>query len=123
MVKLWMRFWARAGDYYRLKPVYKIISAVVVLLGGLIGFYFWYLLAVELRTNLGIPLEGGSLDGMRGPFLAWVLVALISVPLTIIPSIVFVALIVGVIFWSVRAISLKEALHLGLLGRYPASWF
>jgi hypothetical protein len=123
VASFWTRFWSRAGDYYRLKPAYKIVSTVVVLLGGSVGLFFWYLLARYLRFLLGIPLEGGSLEGIRGPFLTWALGVLIALPLTIIPSTVFVALIVGIIFCFARAISLREAIHFGLLGRYPASWF
>jgi hypothetical protein len=117
------RFWERASKYYKLKPAYKIVSTVVVLLGGSLGLFFWTFFAGELRTVLGIPLEGGSLDGIMGPFLIWVLGVLIAIPLALIPCFVFAALIVGILFWVIRRISFREALDFALVGKYPASWF
>ncbi len=117
------KFWDRASKYYKLKPAYKIVSTVVVLLGGSIGLFFWTVFAGELRTVLGIPLEGSSLEGIMGPFLIWVLGVLIAIPLALIPCFVFAALIVGSLFWVMRRISLKEALDFALIGKYPASWF
>ena len=116
-------FWVRASDYYKLKPAYKIVSTMVVLLGGSIGLFFWTVFAGELRTVLGLPMEGGSLEGIMGPFLIWVLGVLIAIPLALIPCVVFAALIVGILFWVIRRISFREALDFALVGKYPASWF
>ena len=123
MANLGTRFWDRASKYYKLKPTFKIVSTVVALMGGSIGIFYWAVFAGELRTVLGIPLEGGSLEGLLGPFLIWVLGALIAIPLVLIPCTIFAALIIGILFWVMRRISFKEAIDFALTGKYPASWF
>lgn len=110
-------------SYYKLQPQYRRVSSMTVFLGAAIGIAAWVLLISYVRSALGIPAGAVSLDGIEGRAALWITVTVLSAPLLVFPSIMAVALMVGLIFVVIGRLSLSEAIQFAATGRFPRSWF
>ena len=118
------RTWtSRFADYYKLRPKFKSLSTLMVVSGGIAGFFVWLKYMQSLRTLLGIPLEPTSMDGLLPNFLTWIVGIIIGAVVILIPAIMLSFVVIGLLFAAFGAITFREAWLLGLMGQYPKAWF
>lgn len=111
------------NDTSKLQRKYRLLTTSLGCLIALIGAVFVVLLMFKTRLALGLPLEGGSLEGRRLQFLTWISATLISIPIVFYGCAVIVAGAFGLIMILSGKFTLAEAKAYALYGEYPRYWF
>ena len=75
------------------------------------------------RSALGLPLEGGSLDGLTLQFLAWATLILAGLIVALYLGIILIASVVASVLFAARSLSWKEAVDYTLRSKYPKRWY
>lgn len=78
---------------------------------------------VVARSALGLPLEGGSLDGLMLPFFAWLILIILTFPALLAVFIPLVAIVVCAPMSATSALTIDELTNLVFRGEYPNGWF
>ena len=107
----------------RLKDRYRRISTglgwitVAVSCLALITFMYYS------RLMLGIPLESGSMEGMRLKMLSWIILIILVVPFAFFAGMVLVNGAFGVVMFMLGKFSWQQVIDFSWRARYPEKWY
>jgi len=72
---------------------------------------------------LGIPLEGGSMEGMRLKMLAWIILIILFAPFAFFAGMVLVNGVFGFVMFLLGKFSWQQVIDFSLRARYPDKWY
>lgn len=93
-----------------------LVTVVISCLAMIPVMYFSWLM-------FGLPLEGGSIEGLRLNLISWIVLVVLLVPLAFYVGMVLVYGVAGLIMYVFRKLTLQQALEFGCYARYPKSWY
>lgn len=111
------------AESYRLEERYRRITTrlgwitVAVSCLALITFMYYS------RLMLGIPLEGGSMEGMRLKMLSWIVLIILVVPFAFFAGMVLVNGAFGFVMFMLGKFSWRQAIDFSWRARYPDKWY
>jgi hypothetical protein len=110
-------------DMKRLTTFYRGLSTAVAWIGISLGLValVWYI--PYSMQAFGLPLEGGSLEGIRIQFLCWVTQLMLASALLIYGGAMLTAGILVVFLLALGKVDRRQALAYVLYAEYPRSWF
>ena len=117
------RFTSSLTDTARLQRGYRWLTTglgcLIVAMGSAVVIFLMY----KTRLTLGLPMEEGSLEGRHIPFLTWIGITIVSVPIIFHACRVLVVGTFGLIMVFRGKFTLAEAKAYALCGKYPRYWF
>jgi hypothetical protein len=83
------------------------------------------LLSVMYTTwlMLGLPLEGGDIDGLRLKLVSWIAVTVVLLPVAFLAGMVMVYGAYGLLMFFLRKFTWRQAVDFGCRARYPEYWY
>ena len=111
------------SESHKLEERYRLLTTrmgwVTVAIGCLA------LIAVMYNTWLmfGLPLEGGSIEGLRLKLISWVVVTIVIVPFAFYAGMVLVYGAFGIIMLLLGKFSRQQALDFACRAKYPGDWY
>ena len=104
-----------------LKKGHRLTSVALSALTILTGLAIALLVMAKSRAALGLPMDKGSLEGIRVKFLAWLLICLLSLPLAFYLARAFLYGAFGLFMVSVGRFTLSEAKQFALFASDPSA--
>jgi hypothetical protein len=71
----------------------------------------------------GLPLEGGSIEGLRLKLISWIILTIPMVPIAFYIGMVLVNGFVGIIFFLLGRFTSHQALAFSWHAKYPKNWY
>lgn len=71
----------------------------------------------------GLPLEGGSIEGLRLNLISWIVLVVLLLPIAFYVGMVLVYGLAGLILFAFRKLTAQQALELACYARYPKAWY
>ena len=75
------------------------------------------------RLMFGLPLEGGSLEGLRLRMILWIVVVVVLVPFVFFAGMVFMNGLLGLAMFALGRLTWAEFAAFSWHAKYPASWY
>ena len=75
------------------------------------------------RLMFGLPLEGGSLEGLRLRMVLWIVVVVVLVPFVFFAGMVFMNGLFGLLMFTLGRMTWAEFAAFSWRAEYPASWY
>lgn len=117
-------WWARSiSDRKRLQRRYRVLTDAVAWVAVSIATALVVLVMYKTRTAFGLPLEAGSLEGLRTQFMLWIATCLLSIPIAIYGCMVAISGAVAMPMTISGRLTRSEATRYVFFGRYPMKWF
>ena len=117
---VFLNFYAEAA---KLEQRYRRITTglgwITVALACLVLIVFMY----YSRLILGLPLEAGSLEGLRLKLIAWVILVILSLPYAFFVGMVLVYGAFGQVMFMLGKFSWRQAIDFSWRARYPEHWY
>lgn len=111
------------SESYKLEKRYRLtttllgwITVVISCLGVLAIMYV-------TRLMLGIPLEGGPIEGMRLKLIAWIVLIIVLVPIVFYAGTVLVYGVYGSSMLIVGRFTWQQAVDFAWSAKYPEHWY
>lgn len=109
-------------DGKNLKPWYRVLSVIIGITYIVAGCALVIYIMLQTMQAFGLPLEGGSLEGIRLQFIAWLLTTVITIPLAFYISMVGIGTLFSAFMLLIGNITIEQAKHFTLYGKYPRQW-
>ncbi len=75
------------------------------------------------RLMFGLPVEGGSLEGLRLNLISWVIFLIIVIPIIFYVGMVLVYGAFGIVMFLLGKISWSQVIDCACYGKYPNKWY
>lgn len=72
---------------------------------------------------LGLPLEGGSIDGLRLKLISWIVLTVILVPIAFFAGMVITYGAYGLLMFALGRFTWQQAVDFGWSAKYPKHWY
>ena len=107
----------------KLTELYRILTTRLGYLSIAIGCLAMIALMYNGWLMLGLPLRGGSIEGLRLQLIAWIVLSVLLLPLVLYAAMVLVYGICGLILLALGKLTRRQALDLAARARYPRHWY
>lgn len=77
----------------------------------------------QMWLMFGLPLEGGSIDGLRLKLILWVIVIVVLVPIIFFAGMVLVNGLTGLVMYLSGKLTWSQFIAFSVRANYPASWY
>lgn len=74
-------------------------------------------------SMFGLPLEGGSIDGLRLKLILWVVVMVVLAPIIFFAGMVLVNGFTGLVMYVFGKLTWTQFIAFSVRANYPASWY
>lgn len=71
----------------------------------------------------GLPLGGGSIEGLRLNLVSWVVLVALLLPIGFYVGMVLVYGMAGLVMFALRKLTWQQALEFACYARYPKEWY
>lgn len=105
-----------------LQKKYRWIPIALNLLTILTSCVITLLVMYKSRSALGLPMDRGSLEGIRLKFITWLIICLFSIPMAFYLSRAFLYRAFGLLMVFVGKFTSSEANNFALHDSYPSAW-
>jgi len=102
--------------YCRLTTRLGWVTVAVAVLALLPAMYY-------SRLMLGMPMEGGPIEGMRLKMLAWIVFIIVATPFAFYAGMILVYGAFGLVMFVLGRFSWGQALDFCLRAKYPVKWY
>ena len=116
-------FFDSFAESYKLKELYRILVSRLGYLSIAIGCLAMIVLMYNSWLMFGLPLRGGSIEGLRLQLIAWIGLTVLLLPLVLYAAMVLVYGIFGLILLGLGKLTPRQAFDLAARTRYPRQWY
>lgn len=121
--KIFSVFLDSYAESLKLKESYRRLTTRLGWLTVAAGCLLLVLIMYQTRLLFGLPLEGGSLEGLRVNLVAWVISTIVLVPLAFYAGMILIYGAAGLIMFALGRLGWRQAVKLGARARYPKEWY
>lgn len=116
-------FLASYSESCKLKELYRILTSRLGYLSIAIGCLAMIVLMYNSWLMFGLPLRGGSIEGLRLQLIAWIALTAVLLPLVLYAAMVLVYGIFGLVLLALGKLSRQQAIDLAVRANYPRDWY
>ena len=111
------------SESLKLQARYRKLTTRLGLVTVAISCLVMVVLMYQLWLMVGLPLEGGKIDGFRLKLVSWVVLTVLFVPLAFYAGMVVVNGGFGLIMFALGRFSWRQAIDFALRAKYPKHWY
>jgi hypothetical protein len=116
-------FLASYAESYRLRELYRVLTSRLGYLTIALSCLAMIVIMYNGWQMLGLPLGGGSLEGLRLRLVAWIGLSVMLVPFVFYAGMVLVYGVFGLILYALGKLTRQQAFALALRAKYPREWY
>lgn len=121
--RIFSTFFGSYAESLKLQKRYRLLVTwlgwVTVAISCLALLFVMY----HTRLMFGLPLEGGSIEGLRLRMILWIIVVIVLVPFVFFAGMVFVNGLSGLAMCVLGKLTWAQLVDFCWRAKYPASWY
>jgi len=121
--KIFSVFLNSHSESWKLAETYRLITNRLGLITVAIGCLAFLPVMYKTWVMLGIPLQGGPMEGLRWKMFAWIAITILLVPMAFYVGMILVYGFYGLLMFMLGRFSWRQAVDFGLRAKYPEHWY
>ena len=121
--KIFSVFISSYAESLRLKERYRLLTTRLGLVTVAIGCLIMLVMMYHSWLLIGLPLEGGPIEGFRLKLVAWIVLTIVLVPIAFYAGMVVVYGVFGLLMLALGKFTWQQVINIALHAKYPEEWY